>query len=90
MKKTLHSALFSLFTSLAIIGSSSSSVMAKDVLLDKVVAVVNDRVILKSELTAKGKSSSKPEDNHGGISIIADEEYEVEDEGGLAQFSLPD
>ncbi|WEJ63248.1 peptidylprolyl isomerase [Thiomicrorhabdus lithotrophica] len=53
MKKTLHSALFSLFTSLAIIGSSSSSVMAKDVLLDKVVAVVNDRVILKSELTAK-------------------------------------
>ena len=34
-------------------GSSISSVMAEDVLLDKVVAVVNDRVILKSELTAK-------------------------------------
>lgn len=53
MKKTLHSILFSLFTSLAIVGSFNSNALAEDVLLDKVVAVVNDRVILKSELTAK-------------------------------------
>ncbi len=45
---------------------------------------------LKIELAAKGKSSSKPDDSHGGLSLIADEEDEEEDEGGLAQFSLPD
>lgn len=53
MKKTLHSVLFSLLTHIALIGAYNSSAMAEDVLLDKVVAVVNERVILKSELAAK-------------------------------------
>jgi len=56
MKKTLHSALFSLFTGLATLASVSAistTANAEDVLIDKVVAVVNERIILKSELTEK-------------------------------------
>lgn len=56
MKKTLHSALFSLLTILApvsLLTLHSSHSMANDLLLDKVVAVVDDRVILQSELSAK-------------------------------------
>lgn len=53
MKKTLHSVFFSLCTAMIIFAGTSVTANAEDVLLDKVVAVVNDRIILKSELTAK-------------------------------------
>lgn len=53
MKNFLHSALFSLLSTTAILGTAHSNAYAADVLLDKVVAVVNDQVILKSELTAQ-------------------------------------
>lgn len=53
MKKNLRSLLFSFFTSLFIAGTFNASAMAEDVLIDKVVAVVNDRIILKSELSSK-------------------------------------
>ncbi len=51
MKKLIHSALISLITSLSLLGSSS--LQAEEVLLDKVAAVVNDQIILKSELSGK-------------------------------------
>jgi twitching motility protein PilU len=45
---------------------------------------------LKIELAAKGKSSTKADDGHGGLSLINHEEdEEEEDEGGMAQFSTP-
>lgn len=45
---------------------------------------------LKIELAEKGKSTNKTgDDSHGGLSLIADEEEEDEDENGVAQFSLP-
>ena len=50
MKKTLHSVFFSLTMALATAATTSAT--ADDVLLDKVVAVVNDQVILQSELAA--------------------------------------
>lgn len=53
MKKTLHTILFSILTSFTLTASLSSTAVANDVLLDKVVAVVDDHIILKSELTAK-------------------------------------
>jgi len=53
MKKTLQSVLLSLATGVATFSATSSPVLAEEILLDKVVAVVNDEVILKSELTAK-------------------------------------
>lgn len=52
MKKSLQSVLLSLvtgFTTLAI----SPTISAEEILLDKVVAVVNERIILKSELNSK-------------------------------------
>ena len=56
MKKTLHSVFFSLSMALATASSTvlySASCAANDVLLDKVVAVVNEQVILQSELSTK-------------------------------------
>ncbi|GAB6069603.1 peptidylprolyl isomerase SurA [Thiomicrorhabdus hydrogeniphila] len=56
MKKTLHSALFSLFTVLATlssVGLYSATANASEELLDKIVAVVNDHVILQSQLSEK-------------------------------------
>lgn len=52
MKKSLQSVLLSLvtgFTTLAI----SPTISAEEILLDKVIAVVNERIILKSELNSK-------------------------------------
>ncbi len=46
---------------------------------------------LKIELAAKGKSTSKgDDDSHGGLSLIADEDEEEIDDGAPASFSLPD
>jgi twitching motility protein PilU len=46
---------------------------------------------LKIELAAKGKSSTKSEDDgHGGLSLIGHEDDEEEEEQVLAKFSTPD
>ena len=48
---------------------------------------------LKIELAEKGKSAGNSDgDSHGGLSLIADEKDEEEEEHGhgVAKFSLPD
>ena len=45
---------------------------------------------LKIELAEKGKATSKSGDaSHGGLSLIADE-YDEDEEDGPAKFALPD
>jgi len=56
MKKTIHSALFSLFTVLTTLTATSIysvTANASEELLDKIAAVVNDHVILQSQLNEK-------------------------------------
>jgi len=53
MKKTLHSALFTVFTLLSSASFYSSTANASEGLRDKSAAVVNDHVILQSELSTK-------------------------------------
>ena len=53
MKKTLHSAFFTVFTLFTSASFYSAAANAGEELLDKIAAVVNDHVILQSELSTK-------------------------------------
>ncbi|MGM0541649.1 MAG: peptidylprolyl isomerase [Pseudomonadota bacterium] len=54
---SLKPLLLSVFTSLAIL--SSTPTLADEVLIDRIAAVVNDRIILKSELNAQMQSKAQ-------------------------------